>query len=270
MVFTIDIHSISARWWRSGIAPPRSSWSPHTPPRWTSGAAAASSPRSSPGSRSSPATTTRTSSPGSSSTSAPRHTRQGAIFCFNRKHVEILISRSQEWPEKSPVLRRNFTFFPPRPLRDILDQTNFDPEAEDLIQKMLKFDPGTRLTAQSALAHAFFTDCGPSPHDSSTSSSDTSRNTTSGVSDMSDSSINTSATSEANSSTLENSVWPLELACSVIQEHREKTKNSIRKQKKKVLWPKENFQESQISKQLKLTTQSKLYLHCLNKYLRTN
>ena len=112
----------------------------------------------------------------------------------------------QEWPDKSPVLRRNFAFFPPRPLRDIMDQSNSDPEAEDLIEKILRFEPGRRLTAQTALAHPFFSECGPSPHDSSTSSSDTSRNTTSGVSDMSDSSINTSVTSEANSSTLENSV----------------------------------------------------------------
>ena len=87
-----------------------------------------------------------------------------------------------------------------------MEQSNSDPEAEDLIEKILRFEPGRRLTAQTALAHSFFSECGPSPHDSSTSSSDTSRNTTSGVSDMSDSSINTSVTSEENSSTLENSV----------------------------------------------------------------
>ena len=72
---------------------------------------------------------------------------------------------------------------------------------------MLLFDPKARITAQAALAHPYFSDYGISPHDSSTSSSSDSNLTrSSGVSDMSDSSINTSqdqdssSISEANSS----------------------------------------------------------------------
>merc|ERR1711953_1329747 len=82
-----------------------------------------------------------------------------------------------------------------------------DPLALDLLEKMLLFDPKARITAQAALAHPYFSDYGISPHDSSTSSSSDSNLTrSSGVSDMSDSSINTSqdqdssSISEANSS----------------------------------------------------------------------
>ena len=72
---------------------------------------------------------------------------------------------------------------------------------------MLLFDPKARISAQAALAHPYFSDYGTSPHDSSTSSSSDSNLTrSSGLSDMSDSSINTSqdqdssSISEANSS----------------------------------------------------------------------
>jgi len=69
---------------------------------------------------------------------------------------------------------------------------------------MLVFDPKSRITAQSALAHPYFSDYGTSPHDVSTSTNSDSNITRSSVSDMSDSSINTSqdssSISEANSS----------------------------------------------------------------------
>ena len=65
------------RWSPSGTEPQRYYWWPHTPPQWISGAVAASSLRSSPSSRSSPATTTLTSWPRSSSTWAPPASRSG-------------------------------------------------------------------------------------------------------------------------------------------------------------------------------------------------
>ena len=126
------------------------------------------------------------------------------------------------WPEDSPVLRSNFGAHQPRNIEDLVPE--IDPLALDLLevrrwnktkpnnvvfslQKMLLFDPKARITAQAALAHPYFSDYGTSPHDSSTSSSSDSNLTrSSGVSDMSDSSINTSqdqdssSISEANSS----------------------------------------------------------------------
>merc|ERR1711874_121167 len=109
------------------------------------------------------------------------------------------------WPEDSPVLRNNFVNHQPRNLEDLVPE--IDPLALDLLEKMLLFDPKARMTAQGALAHPYFSDYGTSSHDNSTSSSSDSNLTrSSGVSDMSDSSINTSqdqdssSISEANSS----------------------------------------------------------------------
>merc|ERR1712045_955334 len=95
------------------------------------------------------------------------------------------------WPEDSPVLRNNFVNQQPRNIEQLVPE--IDPLALDLLEKMLLFDPKARITAQGALAHPYFSDYGTSPHDSSTSSSSDSNLTrSSGISDMSDSSINTS------------------------------------------------------------------------------
>lgn len=111
-----------------------------------------------------------------------------------------------EWPEKSPILRKNFSNHPARNLLDLIPE--IDPLAKDLLEKMLKFDPKQRITAQAALAHPYFSEYANAPHDSSVSSCDTSNTTMSSVSDMSSSSINTSinTSSDANSSMSEKSV----------------------------------------------------------------
>jgi len=111
------------------------------------------------------------------------------------------------WPEDSPVLRNNFVNNQPRNLQDLVPE--IDPLALDLLEKMLLFDPKSRITAQAALAHPYFADYGNSPHDNSIATNSDSNLTRSSVSDMSDSSINTSqdsSISEANSSITDKSV----------------------------------------------------------------
>jgi len=110
-----------------------------------------------------------------------------------------------EWPDKSPVLRKNFVNYNPRSFIDLIPE--IDPLALDLLQKMLTFDPQKRITAQAALAHPYFSDYTSNPHDSSTSSSDVTNTTATSVSDMSDSSLNASSiTSDANSSISDKSI----------------------------------------------------------------
>merc|ERR1719166_165266 len=110
-----------------------------------------------------------------------------------------------EWPEKSPVLRKNFVNYNPRSFIDLIPE--IDPLALDLLQKMLTFDPQKRITAQAALAHPYFSDYTSNPHDSSTSSSDVTNTSATSVSDMSDSSLNASSiTSDANSSISDKSI----------------------------------------------------------------
>merc|ERR1712107_600892 len=55
-----------------------------------------------------------------------------------------------EWPDKSPVLRKNFVNYNARSFIDLIPE--IDPLALDLLQKMLTFDPQKRITAQAALA----------------------------------------------------------------------------------------------------------------------
>merc|ERR1712062_955567 len=102
------------------------------------------------------------------------------------------------WPEDSPVLRNNFVNNQPRNLQDLVPE--IDPLALDLLEKMLLFDPKSRITAQAALAHPYFADYGNSPHDNSiATNSDSNLTRSSGVSDMSDSSINTSQDQDSSS-----------------------------------------------------------------------
>ena len=122
------------------------------------------------------------------------------------KIFEVIGTPSEvEWPEDSPVLRNNFSYARGRGVTDLL--ADLDPQATDLLERMLTFHPNQRITAAEALAHPYFADFGLSPHDLSSSSSNTTR---SHLSDsvMSDSSLNLSQSSSAasNSSALNTSL----------------------------------------------------------------
>ena len=74
----------------------------------------------------------------------------------------------EDWPQDTDVLRANFTNYRARDITEILPE--IEPEARDLIQKMLHFDPKKRITARQALAHPYFADQGPEPLSSPTMS----------------------------------------------------------------------------------------------------
>ena len=97
----------------------------------------------------------------------------------------------EDWPQDTDVLRANFTNYRARDITEILPE--IEPEARDLIQKMLHFDPKKRITARQALAHPYFADQGPEPLSSPTMSrSSLSSNTTRSSDISSDSSMNLS------------------------------------------------------------------------------
>merc|ERR1719490_336221 len=101
-----------------------------------------------------------------------------------------------DWPEESSVLRSNFSYARGRGVAGILAE--LDPQATDLLSRMLTFQPSLRITAAEALAHPYFADFGVSPHDLSFSSS--ANTTRSQISDMSDSSLNLSQSSSSGAS----------------------------------------------------------------------
>jgi len=102
----------------------------------------------------------------------------------------------QEWPSDTDVLRENFANHRARDFQEILPE--IEPEAKDLLQKMLHFDPKKRITASQALAHPYFADQGPEPLSSPplsrsrSSMSSLSTTRTSDISNISDSSMNIS------------------------------------------------------------------------------
>ena len=97
----------------------------------------------------------------------------------------------EDWPQDTDVLRANFINYRARDITEILPE--IEPEARDLIQKMLHFDPKKRSTARQALAHPYFADQGPEPLSSPTMSrSSLSSNTTRSSDISSDSSMNLS------------------------------------------------------------------------------
>jgi serine/threonine protein kinase len=107
------------------------------------------------------------------------------------KIFEVIGTPSEEeWPEKAALSRSNFNQFPTKSWTDLVPE--MDPQAQDLVQKMLCFNPSDRITASDALLHPYFSEHGYAPLSFSPSSS--SRSTSMRSSDAS-SSFNSSALS---------------------------------------------------------------------------
>jgi len=97
----------------------------------------------------------------------------------------------EDWPQDTDVLRANFTNYRARDIAEILPE--IEPDARDLLEKMLSFDPKKRISARQALAHPYFAEQGPEPLSSPTMSrSSLSSNTTRSSDISSDSSMNLS------------------------------------------------------------------------------
>lgn len=77
-----------------------------------------------------------------------------------------------DWPERAAVARSNFKSSPAKEWKDIAPE--MDPLAQDLVKKMLCFNPNQRITASEALVHPFFRDSGFLPLQLSPSASSTS------------------------------------------------------------------------------------------------
>lgn len=67
----------------------------------------------------------------------------------------------QDWPEKAALTRSNFRVSPTRRWLDVVPE--MDEQAQDLVQKMLSFDPAQRITASEALVHPYFSEYGFAP-----------------------------------------------------------------------------------------------------------
>jgi len=64
----------------------------------------------------------------------------------------------EEWPENAAVLKTNFADFPAKAWNQVVPE--LEPQAEDLLEKMLKFEPSKRISASEALKHPFFAEYG--------------------------------------------------------------------------------------------------------------
>ena len=78
----------------------------------------------------------------------------------------------EDWPERAAVSRSNFRSSPAKDWKDVVPE--MDPQAQDLVQKLLCFNPNQRLTASDALLHPYFSDYGFAPLSFSPSASSTS------------------------------------------------------------------------------------------------
>merc|ERR1711963_121219 len=74
-----------------------------------------------------------------------------------------------EWPEKAALTRANFPVYPTKSWSDLVPE--MDPQAQDLVQKMLCFSPDKRITASEALLHPYFIESNYAPLSFSPSSS---------------------------------------------------------------------------------------------------
>jgi serine/threonine protein kinase len=64
------------------------------------------------------------------------------------------------WPGVTSFREYKHTFpvWTAHPLNEVIPGLNLDPLGLDLLNRMLKYDPSTRITAKAALAHPWFKD----------------------------------------------------------------------------------------------------------------
>ena len=67
----------------------------------------------------------------------------------------------EDWPERAAVKRCNFKASPSKSWREVVPE--MDEKAQDLVRKMLCFNPHQRITASEALLHPYFSDSGFQP-----------------------------------------------------------------------------------------------------------
>eukprot|EP00095_Tigriopus_kingsejongensis_P009173 maker-scaffold145_size311916-snap-gene-1.9 protein:Tk09173 transcript:maker-scaffold145_size311916-snap-gene-1.9-mRNA-1 annotation:"cell division protein kinase 4" len=67
----------------------------------------------------------------------------------------------EDWPENAAVARSNFKVTNAQAWKDMVPE--MDEQAQDLVRKMLSFDPSERITASEALLHPYFSEYGFSP-----------------------------------------------------------------------------------------------------------
>jgi len=101
----------------------------------------------------------------------------------------------ESWPQDSQVLRQNFSNH--QRALGFSNISEIDADGQDLLERLLRFEPGLRMTACEALKHPYFRECGPSPHDTSSSSDGSSATNTSDSSVCAMSDTSASAVSDS-------------------------------------------------------------------------
>ncbi|XP_063230163.1 cyclin-dependent kinase 4 [Bacillus rossius redtenbacheri] len=80
---------------------------------------------------------------------------------LNRIFEVVGTPRQEEWPERSSILWSSLVYRPPAPLVSLMPELCVP--GEDLLKKLLKFDPEERILAREALRHPYFSEAGLVP-----------------------------------------------------------------------------------------------------------
>ncbi len=86
---------------------------------------------------------------------------QNEMDQLNRIFDIIGSPKEEEWPENVGLAKNNFQSRGPKDWKDLVPE--MDPQAQDLVQKMLCFSPSKRITASEALMHPYFSEYGFEP-----------------------------------------------------------------------------------------------------------
>lgn len=75
-----------------------------------------------------------------------------------------VVGLPEKWPENAVFLQSNFAFMPKQAFSQVIP--GIEPQAEDLLEKMLNFERDERISASMALSHPYFEGLTPVPHNS--------------------------------------------------------------------------------------------------------